>query len=189
MSAPETKPDQMRSNSAATVLARRIGDTLADAFSYSAAVALLVIIGICAINVTRRYIFGLAWSWAEEAMVYLMIYIVFAGAVTVTWRNTHMRIELIIDRLQPSVRNIVVFFTTLLTVGVLGTMSYFSSQVVSTLYGFDQKTDALEMPMWIPQSFIAIGFALFALLAALRLYVHGAARGQTELDLAAKEKL
>ena len=189
MSAPEALPDQMRSNSAAAVCARRVGDSLANAFSYSAAVALLVIVGICAINVTRRYIFGLAWSWAEEAMVYLMIYIVFAGAVTVTWRNTHMRIELIIDRLSPFARSIVVLLSTLLTVGVLGTMSYFSSLVVMTLYGFDQKTDALEMPMWIPQSFIAIGFGLFATLAAMRLYVHGAARGQTELDFAAKEKL
>ena len=185
----EIPPDQMRSNSAAANIARRIGDSMADAFSYGAAVALLVIVGICAINVTRRYIFGMAWSWAEEAMVYLMIYIVFAGAVTITWRNTHMRIELIIDRLPPTARNIAVLLGTLLTVVVLGTMSYFSSQVVMTLYAFDQKTDALEMPMWIPQSFIAIGFGLFAVLAAMRLFVHGTARGQTELDLAAKEKL
>jgi TRAP-type C4-dicarboxylate transport system permease small subunit len=181
--------NETRLNGAAARAARRIGDSIADAFTYAAAFALLVIIAICAINVTRRYLFGTAWSWAEEAMVYLMIFIVFAGAVAVTWRNAHMRIELVVDRLPASIGSAVVFFGTLLAIGTLATMSYFSTQVVMMLYAFDQKTDALEMPMWIPQSFIAIGFGMFAALAALRLYVHGTARGQTELDVVAKDKL
>lgn len=186
---PELQADALRTNVKAVRIAHRIGNTIADVFASSAAFALLVIVGICAINVTRRYIFGAAWSWAEEAMVYLMIYAVFAGAVTVTWRNTHMRIELIIDRLPAKARATTVCCGLLLAIAVLATMCYFSSQVVMTLYSFDQRTDALEMPMWIPQSIIAIGFGLFGLMTALRIYVHGTARGQSELELVAKDKL
>ena len=189
MQIPEPQPDAMRSNSVTAYAVRRIGSFLADAFAHAAAFALLFIVGICAINVTRRYLFGAAWSWAEEAMVFMMIFIVFAGAVTVTWRNTHMRIELVIDRLPAPIRSVAVLLGTFVVMGVLGTMSYFSAQVVTTLYGFEQKTDALEMPMWIPQSLVAVGFGLCAVLAAMRLYVHGTARGQTELDVVAKDKL
>lgn len=189
METSEFKADALRIDSAATRTARRIGNTIANGFAFSAAFALLVIVAICAINVTRRYIFGAAWSWAEEAMIYLMIYSVFAGAVTVTWRNTHMRIELVIDRLSAKTRATTVFFTTMVAIATLVVMSYYSSQVVITLYAFDQRTDALEMPMWMPQSVIAIGFGLFAAMAILRAYVHGTARGQNELDLVAKDKL
>lgn len=189
MPSPDAPVNEMRTNSAAARVARRFGDSIASALANAAALALLIIVAICAINVTRRYLFGAAWSWAEEAMVYLMIFIVFAGAVTVTWRNAHMRIELIIDRLPPSIRSTLIFCGMLFAIGTMATMSYFSTQVIIMLYLYDQKTDALEMPMWIPQSFIAIGFGMFAALTALRLYVHGTARGQTEIDLAAKDKL
>lgn len=183
----EPQADALRISSIPVRIAHRIGNMIANGFAYSAALALLIIVAICAINVARRYLFGAAWSWAEEAMVYLMIYAVFAGAVTVTWRNTHMRIELIIDRFPLGIRTKVIFCGLIVAITVLGTMCYFSSQVVMTLYAFDQRTDALEMPMWIPQSVIAIGFGLFALMTALRIYVHGAARGQSELELVARD--
>jgi len=179
----------IRHNSLPIRIVRAIGDSVADICAAAAALALLIIVGICSINVARRYLFGAAWSWAEEAMVYLMIFIVFAGAVTVTWRNTHMRIELIIDRFPPALRAAVVFVISVVAIVTLAAMSFFSSEVVMTLYSFEQKTDALEMPMWIPQGFIAAGFGLFAILAVMRLYVHGTARGQTELDIVAKDAL
>ena len=44
-----------------------------------------------------------------------------------------------------------------------------SYRIVALLYSFDQRTDALEAPMWIPQSFVTIGLALIALLMGVRL--------------------
>jgi TRAP-type C4-dicarboxylate transport system permease small subunit len=185
----EFQANTLRANTNAVRAALRVGNAIANFFAFIAAFAIIIIVIICAINVTRRYVFGMAWNWAEEAMVYLMIAAVFSGAITVTWRNTHMRIELIIDRLPRKIRDTAVFCVSLIAITVLATMSYFSTQVVITLYAFEQKTDALEMPMWIPQSIVAIGFGLFAIMTALRIYVHGTARGQSELDLVAKDKL
>jgi TRAP-type C4-dicarboxylate transport system permease small subunit len=177
------------SQSVALRTIRLIGDAVADTCAVGAASALLIIVAICSVNVLRRYIFGSAWSWAEEAMVYLMIFIVFAGAISVTWRNAHMRIELIVDRLPTAYRTAAVLLCTVIAIGVLAVMSVFSSEVVFTLYSFDQKSDALEMPMWIPQSFVAVGFGLFAILMAFRLCVFGVSRGETELDIVAKDAL
>ena len=37
------------------------------------------------------------------------------------------------------------------------------------LYGFDQRSDALNAPSWIPQSFVAIGLGTIALMMAVKL--------------------
>src|SRR5262249_58193210 len=71
-----------------------------------AATALCVIVVINGANVVNRYVFGHAFAWAEELMIFLMILIVFAGAATVTWRNAHIKIELITEFLPPAARKI-----------------------------------------------------------------------------------
>ncbi len=120
-------------------------------------------------NVTARYIFGKPFSWAEELMLFLMILSVFAGAIAVTWRNLHIRIDTFIDladaahaagragdrrarlhRGHPCHR-------------VRGQRT--SSTRCSML---DQRSDALDVPSWIPQSFLTIGLAVIALLIGVR---------------------
>ncbi|MGH7212406.1 MAG: TRAP transporter small permease subunit, partial [Acetobacteraceae bacterium] len=56
-----------------------------------------VIVAICGINVARRYLFGSVWSWAEEAMLFLMIIIVFLGAATVTWNGMHLALDMLLN--------------------------------------------------------------------------------------------
>src|SRR5262245_14393650 len=71
----------------------RVGDLVAVAASRIAAAALAVVVAINAANVAGRYLFHAPIIWAEEAMVYLMIVTVFFAAITVTWRNIHIRID------------------------------------------------------------------------------------------------
>ncbi len=60
------------------------------------------------------------------------------------------------------------FATGLVAVLVLGLICAGSFEIVSTLYAFDQRSEALELPVWIPQSFITIGFAMMAFMIVLR---------------------
>ena len=55
-------------------------------------------------NVIARYVFGTPFSWAEELMLFLMILSVFAGAIAVTWRNLHIRIDTFVERAAPQIR-------------------------------------------------------------------------------------
>jgi TRAP-type C4-dicarboxylate transport system permease small subunit len=43
--------------------------------------------------------------------------------------------------------------------------------VVSLLFDFDQRSDALHLPMWIPQSVIPISLLLIVLISLLRVFV------------------
>jgi TRAP-type C4-dicarboxylate transport system permease small subunit len=134
-----------------------------------AAIALLCIIAINGANVVARYFFGRAFSWAEELMLFFMILAVFAGAIAVTWRNIHIRIDTFVERGSPGFQRVTRVVATVLSMGVLLTVTVASYQIVSLLYSYDQRTDALNAPMWIPQSFVTIGLAFIAVLMGIRL--------------------
>ena len=146
---------------------------LCDGISYVclaiAALSLLCIVAINGANVVARYFFGSPFSWAEELMLFLMILGVFAGAVAVTWRNLHIRIDTIVDRLPPAIRRVVTVVATLASIAIILVVVVASSRLVSLLRGMDQRSDALDAPSWIPQSFLTIGLALMAFMMAVRL--------------------
>ena len=82
----------------------RLCDGVAHACLVIAALSLLCIVAINGANVVARYFFGRAFSWAEESMLFLMILGVFSGAVAVTWRNLHIRIDTLVERMPPALR-------------------------------------------------------------------------------------
>jgi TRAP-type C4-dicarboxylate transport system permease small subunit len=147
---------------------RRLGDVVAHASVVIAAVALLAIVAINGANVVGRYFLGKPISWAEEVMLFLMILVVFAASAAVTWRRAHIGIDLFVDWLPPLWNRMAHFVAGLFAVLVLGMISYGSLEIVTTLYGFDQRSEALELPVWIPQSFLTVGFALMAIMLILR---------------------
>ena len=147
----------------------RLGDAVAGVCIALAALALVGIVAINGVNVVARYVFGSPFSWAEELMLFLMILGVFTGAVAVTWRNLHIRIDTIVERLPPAIRRVVTVVATLASIAIIMVVVVASSRLVSLLQGMDQRSDALNAPSWIPQSFLTIGLALMALMMAARL--------------------
>lgn len=147
---------------------RWIGDRLAHLCIVVAGIALLAIVAINGANVIGRYFFGSPISWAEELMLFLMVLVVFAGGATVTWRGVHIRIEIFVDWLPPIWQRMATFVVGLLSISVLLVISLVSFEIVSTLYAFDQRSEALELPVWIPQSAVTIGSALMAVMMLLR---------------------
>jgi hypothetical protein len=54
---------------------------------------------------------------------------------------------------------------------------------VSQLYAFDQRSDAMEFPVWIAQSAVLGGLVLIAAMTVMRLVVFGpSAIGHTEIQ-------
>ena len=144
-------------------------DGISHACLVIAALSLLGIVAINGANVVLRYFFGSPFSWAEELMLFLMILGVFTGAVAVTWRNLHIRIDTLVDRLPPAWRRAVSVVATLVSIGIIAVVVVASSRLVALLQEMDQRSDALNAPSWIPQSFLTIGLTLVALMMAARL--------------------
>ena len=171
-------------NFSATLI--RIGDFIANACVVIAATALFAIVLINGINVFSRYFLGDAWSWAEEAMLFLMVLLVFAGAVTVTWRGGHMRLDVFVERMPAAYRKTAIVATGLFSSAILLVLAAHSFQVVSLLYRFNQKSTALEFPMWIPQGCVLAGFVLIGLMILLRLAAFGATLPKSEAEALAE---
>jgi TRAP-type C4-dicarboxylate transport system permease small subunit len=150
-------------------VAARLGDAVAGIGVALAALALLGIVAINGMNVLARYVFGSPFSWAEELMLYLMILGVFAGGIAITWRNQHVRIATIIERTPRAIQRPAQALAALACIVVLAIVAVASFHLVSLLASFDQRSDALQAPMWIPQSFVTIGLGLMAVLMAVRL--------------------
>lgn len=149
----------------------QVGDALSHACTLIAAASLAIIVCINGANVVGRYFFSAPISWAEELMLFLMILTVFAGAVTVTWRQEHIKIDALLMQLSPKLRAMAIVFTGLITLGALGTTIYSGGAVIMMLQTFDQRSDALEFPMWIAQSSAPLGLSLIVFLFLLRAYV------------------
>lgn len=153
---------------------RKFGDIVADVTTRMGAVALGGIVLICGVNVVARYFFHDAISWAEEAMIYLMVFVIFSASTAVTWKGAHMHLDMLIRRLPSPIRKVVITIVTLFSIGLLLVLASASYEVVSKLFRFDQRSDGLEAPMWIPQGFVLAGLVLIAFMMLLRLIVVGA---------------
>lgn len=104
-------------------------------------------------------------------MLFLMILTVFTGAASVTWRQEHIRIEAFVNRLSPQHQNWAVAAAALVALVALSTVIITGYSVVNMLYRFDQRSDAMEFPMWIAQTSVPAGLGLIIFLFLLRAFV------------------
>jgi TRAP-type C4-dicarboxylate transport system permease small subunit len=148
----------------------RLAAQVSAAGLWLAAGALLAIVLLNTINIVLRFVFFAALPWAEEAMLYLMIFGVYAGAVTAAWQQAHIRIDVIVNLGPPRWRRSLAMVSTLLLAAILVAVVLASYRVVSLLFELEQRSDALQLPMWIAQGVIPTALMLIiamSLLAAL----------------------
>jgi TRAP-type C4-dicarboxylate transport system permease small subunit len=150
-------------------LINRIGEGLTQFVLAIAAASLLCIVAVNGVNVVARYVFRSPFPWGEELMLFLMILAVFSAAIAVTWRNLHIRIDTFVELASPAVRRAALVISTVVSIGAILVVVVASARVVMLLYELDQRSDALDLPSWIPQSFIPIGLGTIALIMAVKL--------------------
>jgi TRAP-type C4-dicarboxylate transport system permease small subunit len=144
----------------------RLGDAVCQICVVVAAIAPLMIVAINVANVTGRYVFGSPFTWAEELMLFLMILVVFTAAPVAAWRNQHIRIETLIDHTSPAIRRSLLVVAAVISIVIVTLVAAAGYRIVAMLYLFDQRSDAMHLPMWIPQSFLVGGLALTAAVIA-----------------------
>ncbi len=156
----------------------RLGDGLSHYSNVVAAIGLITIMLVNGVNVAARYFFGFAFPWAEELMQFIMIALIFTGCVTITWRQLHIRIDLLLEVFTPKVRRVLDAIIALFSIGALLYIDRASFSIVQRLFEFEQRSLALEVPLWIPQIFVAGGFLVMAIIIALRVFISFASAKQ-----------
>jgi C4-dicarboxylate transporter DctQ subunit len=153
------------------------------------AAALLAIVALNGFNILLRYFFLDSLSWAEEAMDYLMIFSVYSGAVSVAWRQAHIRIDAFLNFAPLRYRRVANVASTVVAVAILIPVTMASYAVVKQLFLFDQRSDAMHLPMWIPQSIVPTALLLIILMSLARIWLYEPVQDSAEAQLSEAENL
>jgi TRAP-type C4-dicarboxylate transport system permease small subunit len=121
------------------------------------------------INIIGRYVFSVSLPWAEEIMLFLMVGCVFTGCCAVAWQNRHIRMDVLITALPPKLRSFFNLLSDLVLIAAAITVTVFAYPVITQLAAFDERSEAANFPLVVPQSMVPIGYSLMALLVAIRL--------------------
>jgi TRAP-type C4-dicarboxylate transport system permease small subunit len=136
-----------------------------------AAIFLISSVAINFANIIGRYVFSVSIPWAEEIMLFLMVGCVFTGCCAVAWEGRQIRMDVIIGMLPAKLRDSFDLLSDLVLIATAVAITVFAWPVISDLAAFDERSQAANFPLVIPQAMVPIGYSLMALLVAVRLIV------------------
>lgn len=118
---------------------------------------------LATVQVVLRYAFGMGIYWAEEVVVYCIIWTAFIAASAAIRSNDHLSVEII--RMFAPARLAATADRLASIIGAAAGLSLMvlGAQLVRSAYEFEQQSSALEMPMWLVYLIIPISGALMAL--------------------------
>jgi TRAP-type C4-dicarboxylate transport system permease small subunit len=147
----------------------------------AAGAMLVASVGINFVNIIGRYVFSASITWAEEAMLFLMIGCVFLGAGPVGYLGRHIRMDVVVLALPPRARRFFEVFSDVVTIFTCVMLAMFAWPVVSMLAELNERSDTANIPLAIPQSALPLGLLLTAFLIAVRLIVYGPGPGRGDV--------
>jgi C4-dicarboxylate transporter DctQ subunit len=147
----------------------RVVPALLAIIRWLSGVLLICSVGLNFANIVGRYFLHSSISWAEEAMLFLMVGCVFLGSGMVTWSGRHIRMDIIVRLMPEKVQVALNLFSELVFLVTAIALLVFAWPVIRQLVEFDQRSLAADLPLAIPQSMIPIGLAIMAFLLVARL--------------------
>ena len=133
------------------------------------AILMLIAVALNFANIIGRYVFFAPIASAEEIMLFLMVGTVFLGNAVVGFEGKQLRMDVILHALPPALRRAFDVAADLAMIAVCIILIVLGWPAVWMLAEFDQRSQAAEIPMVIPQALVPIGLGLNALLVGVRL--------------------
>jgi TRAP-type C4-dicarboxylate transport system permease small subunit len=126
-------------------------------------------------NVIGRYIFSAPIFWAEEVLVFIIVWSVFLAAATITYRGEHINMDLFYAKFPVMwkwIVNTVIAAAFIVATSIVTVQSY---KVVELYVRTGDKSVAADVPLIIPHAAILVGFALMLVAVVIRLpsYIKG----------------
>jgi len=135
----------------------------------TAALCLITSVAINFVNIIGRYFFSVSIPWAEEIMLFLMVGCVFTGCCAVAWEGRQIRMDVVVAILPTRLRELINVLSELTMIAAAAAVTVFAWPVVTQLAAFDERSQAANFPLVIPQAMVPIGYSLMGLLIATRL--------------------
>ena len=148
----------------------------------AAAICLISSVAINFANIIGRYFFSVSISWAEEIMLFLMVGCVFTGCCAVAWDGRQIRMDVVLAILPHKLRVLIDALSELVMIAAAAAVTVFAWPVISQLAAFDERSQAANFPLVIPQAMLPVGYTLMALVVAARLLVRSRGSSASRAD-------
>ena len=123
-----------------------------------AAAALIAILAVL-----LRTFFNELLFWSEEAIIYLVIFSTFFGAVITLRHNEHVSVDVMTAFLHERGKRVMTFVASLLTLVYLGAVGFYAWVLIFEPQSSLTTTPALQLPLWVVLLPLPIGFTLMFL--------------------------
>ena len=134
-----------------------IWDRLYNVIRVSIALIVLFTISLMFIEVIRRYCFGQQFTWSEELMRFMFIYVAYIGGAAAFKHGALVCFDLISSRFPIKIRNRINIFNNTIIIGFLAFMCYRGILTVMSPSINKQLSAGLNISMSIPYAAIPIG--------------------------------
>lgn len=124
------------------------------------ALALLVL--MLFIQVTARYAFQTGLAWTEEISRFSFIYFVYVSASLAVFRGTHIRVEVVVDRLPERLRRAVTLLGTVVQIAFFVTAGVAGTRLVLDMLAYPTLSPALLLPLYYIYFIIPLSYFLMA---------------------------
>ncbi len=111
-------------------------------------------------SVFCRYVLKIPFLYGDEAARYIMIICVFIGVSIGTRKGAHLGIEAFVGMLPENMRRKVTFVAGFFTMVLFFVLAWATLTLTITVYGTEQHTSSLYLPMWVVYVSLPIGMCL-----------------------------
>ena len=119
-------------------------------------------------NVVARYFFFEALYWAEEVLIYMVLWGVILASATITYQGLHIRMDLFSSMFRSPIKQIVGAATALLMICATLYVVIQSYQVIGMFWRSRETSIVADIPLTIPHVAVPIGFGLMAAAVVVR---------------------
>ena len=126
-------------------------------------VLLAVLVATTLLQVLSRYVLRHPFDWTEEAARYIFVWVAMLGAGMAAKDRAHFFVDLLLERMPPTLRKYVTVFIGVVSSAFLLVISW--AAVELALSNGVQDSPVLTIPMSIPYFAIPVGLGLMALFA------------------------
>jgi TRAP-type C4-dicarboxylate transport system permease small subunit len=147
----------------------RFLDRLAASLNLVLGLVLLGMVLLACVNVALRYVWQASLLWVDETLVFVMIGVAFLGAIGVSARDRHLRMELLLQGLPPRMGHVLRLAELAAVIAVVGYAGWYSLAAVQRLQGRGTLSNMAQVPLWVVNATVLVGLAGIVLVAVLRL--------------------
>lgn len=133
---------------------------------WTCAFTLAISVIILFVNVVARYCFQSGFSWADEAIRYLIVYVTFVGLGMGIRKKSVISVDLLQHMVDETKRKILKTFIHVVELLFGVTMAYVSIRLIIAAMSVGERTLAMDIPIAIVYAPLTIGSLLIVIRAA-----------------------